>query len=109
MADRMCGRKYAYPTEKSARKNAENFGQRVYKCPVCFCWHCTSLENWKHEYITVTKHETLIQQEKAIANKKIKVLKQRVFLLERQLKIPHDEAMNWGKLKRFLKASVGVA
>lgn len=36
-----CGKKRAFFTKKQAKKVAERFGQYVYECPVCCCWHAT--------------------------------------------------------------------
>lgn len=47
----MCLNKVSFRTKEKAEEAAARWGQRVYECPVCFCWHCTSLENWKYEFI----------------------------------------------------------
>lgn len=38
----MCDKKRSFETEARANKFARRFNQRVYECPICFCWHCTS-------------------------------------------------------------------
>lgn len=48
---RMCQSKASFWSKERAEKSAAKFGQRVYECPVCFCWHCTSLENWRDEFV----------------------------------------------------------
>jgi hypothetical protein len=40
----MCDKKRAYQTEHAANRAAARHDQRVYECPVCFCWHLTSKE-----------------------------------------------------------------
>jgi rubrerythrin len=37
----MCLRKKKFYTERSAKKCAKKFKQRVYWCPVCGGYHCT--------------------------------------------------------------------
>lgn len=40
---KMCGKKKSFTTKQSAEKTAELFGGgRVYKCPICFCFHVTT-------------------------------------------------------------------
>jgi len=36
-------------------------GQRTYECPICFCWHNTSKENWTYEFVTIEAHESAIR------------------------------------------------
>lgn len=47
----MCGNKVPFPTRKSAQRVADKYEQRVYNCPVCHCYHTTSKQDWKEEYI----------------------------------------------------------
>jgi hypothetical protein len=49
----MCQNKVSFRSKDRAKAAGEKFGQRIYECPICFCWHCTSKENWKEEFITL--------------------------------------------------------
>lgn len=84
----MCGTKAAFRTQKSAEKIAIKFHQRTYECPICFCWHCTSLENWRDEFVRKDYMDRrLAQQEATIRgelNSTIRVLKMRIGELEAQ-------------------------
>ena len=44
-----CNAKVRYSTEDEARKTAERWGQRVYRCPICDGYHCSSNEQGKEE------------------------------------------------------------
>lgn len=48
---KMCTNKVSFRCKEKAEAVAKQFGQRVYECPVCFCWHCTNKENWREEYV----------------------------------------------------------
>ncbi|HZZ82019.1 MAG TPA: hypothetical protein VFE62_26200 [Gemmataceae bacterium] len=48
---KMCGDKSTFYSKQRAVAHAAKYGQRVYECPICFCWHCTSKSNWRHEYV----------------------------------------------------------
>jgi hypothetical protein len=48
---KVCSSKDSFRSKTKAEAIAKKWGQRVYECPVCFCWHCTSKENWKDEFI----------------------------------------------------------
>lgn len=47
----MCTKKVSFRSRGKAEAVAKQFGQRVYECPVCFCWHCTNKENWRDEFV----------------------------------------------------------
>lgn len=59
---KMCKNKNSFQTIGAAKAAAKKFGQRVYECPVCFCYHCTSLDDWRSEFVTIEKHEELVKQ-----------------------------------------------
>lgn len=54
---KMCLNKVSFFTKKKAQAVAEVHSQRVYECPICFCWHCTSKEDWKSEYVDAEYHK----------------------------------------------------
>lgn len=64
----MCLNKCSFFTKKKAQEYAEPYGQRVYECPICFCWHCTSKEHWKAEYVDGEYHK----QEMANSERKLR-------------------------------------
>lgn len=47
----MCSKKVSFRSRGKAEAIALQFGQRVYECPICFCWHCTNKADWRNEYI----------------------------------------------------------
>lgn len=49
----MCGKKMVFRTRSFADKVALERNQRVYECPVCYCFHLTSKENWRQEFVAV--------------------------------------------------------
>lgn len=67
---KMCTNKVSFFTKEKAEKAAKRWGQRVYECPVCFCWHTTAREAWKDEFITLDKlNKILSQKEQEIRQK----------------------------------------
>ncbi len=58
---KMCLNKKAYYTKQKAQIDADKYGLRIYECPICFCWHTTSKENWKDEFITNEAHEKALK------------------------------------------------
>lgn len=89
---KMCKDKVSFTNEKAARKVAKLHDQRVYECPVCFCFHCTSSDNWKGEYVTRKEYEIvmteLIRKRKKVAALGLMVQEkdQRINELKRKLK-----------------------
>ena len=59
---KMCYKKASFQTEKAAVKVAKEHNQNVYECPICFCWHCTSQENWQLEFIPIDKYNEILEQ-----------------------------------------------
>lgn len=57
-----CVGKVAFHTYRTALCVAEKYNQTVYECPVCFCYHCTSLQNWRDEFVPVQKHQNVVKQ-----------------------------------------------
>jgi hypothetical protein len=50
----------------------------VYECPICFCWHCTSKENWRDEFVDAEKaRKQLVQLESTLRNEFNKTLKEK--------------------------------
>jgi hypothetical protein len=47
----MCINKISFRNRDRAERSAAIYGQRIYECPICFCWHCTSKENWQDEFV----------------------------------------------------------
>lgn len=58
---KMCKGKVSFTNKTAALKVAEKHNQNVYECPVCFCFHCTSLQNWKDEFVPVAKYQALLK------------------------------------------------
>lgn len=54
---RMCLNKVSFRSKGKAEEVAAVHNQRVYECPICFCWHCTSKENWRDEYVDAGEHK----------------------------------------------------
>lgn len=83
--EKMCGKKASFQTKKAAELRASLFNQRVYECPICFCWHCTSKEDWRSEYYTESDVEKKVNDAKAEANKKIKTLNTSMNYLKKEI------------------------
>lgn len=103
-----CGKKVSFTHRAKAEKVAKKHGQTVYECPVCFCYHCTSKEDWRSEFVSIEKYEAvraiaddveqlrrdlkekhskkvqkiIDQHNKAIANKNTKLSNQHSMILE---------------------------
>ena len=59
--NKMCGKKVSFRTKAAAEKIQVKYpNQRIYECPICFCWHLTTLENWEYLYIDRYEHEKLM-------------------------------------------------
>src|SRR5690242_3912356 len=88
---KMCIRKVSFTTKAKAQAIADKFSQRVYECPICFCWHTTSKENWQDEFIRMEDHiVAMSQQESKIRgelNEKNRKLSQEIFELRKELKL----------------------
>lgn len=88
--NKMCARKVSFRTKSVAQKVATKFNQRVYECPICFCFHTTNRENWKDEFVWRSEMElALKQQENKIRqplNDKIRALNAKISTLEKELK-----------------------
>lgn len=93
----MCGKKASFTNKGKADAIAAKFGQRVYECPICFCYHTTSKENWKDEYVTKEYMDrTLGQQENKIRaelNEKNRNLTNQVFDLHKRIKQLKEKKM----------------
>src|SRR4051812_48359613 len=93
---KMCAKKGTFYSRQRAEASAAKWGQRVYECPICFCWHCTSKENWREEYVDAEKARIqMIQLESTLRNEFNKILKAknlRISELERALSRATDEA-----------------
>lgn len=96
---KMCQNKVSFTNKATAIAKAEKYNQNVYECPICFCWHCTSREDWKDEFVTVEKYQSLIQHHERllIQFKEAKTYKKRVHEAETEL----FRVMNL--IKRILK------
>jgi len=53
----MCLSKVSFRSKEKAQAVAAMHSQKVYECPICFCWHCTSKENWRNEYVDYQWHK----------------------------------------------------
>jgi len=58
---KMCDKKVSFRSFSKAQKVAEKYNQKVYECPICFCFHCTSKESWRDEYVDAEKHSNLVR------------------------------------------------
>lgn len=58
-ATRNCYKKCSFRTQAKAQAVADKYDQRDYRCPICFCWHCTSLENWRDEFVSIEKYQSV--------------------------------------------------
>ena len=56
----MCDNKRTFRSRHTAVQHAEKYNQKVYECPICFCFHCTTRENWRDEFVTIEKYNTLL-------------------------------------------------
>lgn len=87
---KMCVRKVSFTNKAKARKIADKFDQRIYECPICFCWHTTAKEKWQDEFVRVEDHiVALKQQESKIReelNEKNRKLSNEVFELHKRIK-----------------------
>lgn len=83
---KMCSKKISFTTKGKAEAVGLKFKQRVYECPICFCWHTTSKENWKDEFVRKDYHERCMAQlESKIRNElneKNRKLSQLIFELQ---------------------------
>lgn len=48
---KVCTSKVSFRSKQKAMEWGKKWGQNIYECPVCFCWHLTSRENWRDEFI----------------------------------------------------------
>jgi len=69
---RTCGKKIAFRTIRVAQKHAEAFEQNVYKCPVCFCYHCTSEDNWRQDLYSKAQMQQMETNIRTEVNAKFK-------------------------------------
>jgi hypothetical protein len=90
---KMCKHKVSFTTIASAQKRADKHGQRVYECPICFCFHCTSKENWRDEFVEVEKYRNILKD-----NERLQSSKQKSDAKRKNLKVKINE------LERVLKA-----
>lgn len=106
---KMCLNKVSFRSRGKAEAVALRFGQRVYECPICFCWHCTNKENWRDEFVDaeetrqkiaglerkIISLENKIRAEYNIVlrekNKEINALKQEVYYLRKRKGIPENK------------------
>lgn len=58
---KMCAGKVSFTNKNAALKVANKFDQTVYECPVCFCFHCTNLQNWREEFVPIAKYRALLK------------------------------------------------
>lgn len=95
---KMCQNKVSFRTKGKAQAAGEKFGQRVYECPICFCWHCTNKENWKEEFVTVEeckkRMSTLENELRREFNEKLHEKNSRISKLQcenKRLRMGHDD------------------
>lgn len=89
---KMCKNKVSFTSKQAALKVAEKHNQRVYECPVCFCYHCTKLEDWKSLFVPVEEYESL--------ERRCKIQKKKI---ERVGKLNYDLQTRINVLKSELK------
>lgn len=94
----MCQNKVSFRTKATAESKAEKWGQRVYECPICFCWHCTSADDWKSEFVTVEEMGRRLRAQeckiRAEFNEKLRDKNREITLLKlkiKRLKYGQDE------------------
>lgn len=92
---KMCDKKGSFYSLARAETSAAKWGHRVYECPICFCWHCTSRDNWQDEFVDAEKaRKQLIQLEATLRNqfnKEIKAKNLRIMELEKALSQSKDQ------------------
>ena len=59
---KMCKGKVSFTNAGAAKRVAEKHGQRVYECPVCFCFHCTSKADWRDEFVPIEQYRLIVQK-----------------------------------------------
>lgn len=76
----MCDKKVSFRSKGKAEAVAAKFGQRIYECPICFCWHCTSKEDWQQEFVSTADLRRAVAEARcemaAKRNAKLKQLRQ---------------------------------
>lgn len=93
---KMCKDKVSFTTKKAALKRAEMFNQRVYECPVCFCFHCTSKEKIEDEFVGLEFHNRIVTEyQEQIERQKKKI--------KRYGKIIRDLNEHISKLKKRMR------
>lgn len=107
---RMCKGKVSFTNKGAAVKAAEKHGQRVYECPVCFCFHCTKAEDWREEFVPVEKYQNVLKVNEHLQarQKKLNVLRQLVHdlrtenarLRKEHRKVVHDLRVENIKLRK---------
>lgn len=65
---KMCKGKLSFHTISAAKKIAIKYDQRVYECPICFCYHTTSLEDWRQEFFRKEEVEKKLLEQKTLIN-----------------------------------------
>lgn len=83
---KMCKNKASFRSRERAEQVANNFGQRVYECPICFCFHCTSKENWQDEFLFADDAKTILQMLMDDHERREAKLRNRITQLENEIK-----------------------
>ncbi len=90
---KMCNYKLSFNTRKKAQVNADKHGQSVYECPVCYCWHCTSKENWRDEFVNVEEFNYILEKNKEILEKN-KKMRDKLEALQADIQEKREERNN---------------
>lgn len=75
---KMCKQKVSFTNMKAALKVAEKHKQNVYECPICFCFHCTSHQNWMDDFVPKERFNNILEQNRVLqrqSGKKTEIFK----------------------------------
>lgn len=82
----MCGKKVAFRSQEKAAEVAKQHNQKVYGCPICFCYHLTSKADWKDEFVTPAQVATQINAVRTEYNKKMRQKNAEIFAMQKEIK-----------------------
>lgn len=77
---KMCKNKVSFTNKAAAIRAAERHNQNVYECPICFCFHCTSRQDWRDEFVPIEKFHNVMRELERIqkAHTSLKKVRQRM-------------------------------
>lgn len=100
---KMCKNKISFRSKAAALEKATKFNQRVYECPICFCWHTTSKENWEDLYVPIEKHQNLVRDTEKFKVKAEQTLIRYGKTIRDLNQIIHDQNLEIKELKERLR------